>query len=91
MWLSPGFQILPTEQKAKIVWDHGTYLMCRCKDRYAITLHALEGHFIEIWLDAVARRVCILHSFQCTAQLEPYLDKLPLPEGLSCKDNRAVE
>jgi hypothetical protein len=91
MWLFPEVQILSVEQKAKIVWDHGTYLMCRCKDRYAITLHALEGHFIEIWLDAVERRVCILHSFRGTARLEPYLDKLPLPEGHSCKDSRAVE
>ncbi len=91
MWLFPEFQILSVEQKAKIVWDHGTYLMCRCKDRYAITLHEWGGHFIEIWLDAVEGRVCILHSFRGPAGLEPYLNKLPLPEWVSCKDSRAVE
>jgi hypothetical protein len=85
------YQTLSVDQKANLVWDHGTYLVCRCKDRYVITLHAMKGQFIEIWLDAVQKRVCMLYTFHHTDGLTPYLDKLPLPQGLSYKDSRAVE
>jgi hypothetical protein len=90
MWLSSEYQALPVEQKAEFVWEHGRYLMCRCKGRYAVTLHEWEGFFIEIWLDAVAQRVCMLFAFRRTDQLKPYLDKLPLPEGLHKANGRTV-
>ncbi len=91
MWLSPEYQALPVEQKAELVWEHGTYLMCRCQDRYVVTLHEWEGLFMEIWLDAVARRICLLLTFRHTGQLKPYLDKLPLPQGLQQAGSRRVE
>jgi hypothetical protein len=90
MWLSSEYQALPVEQKAEFVWEHGTYLMCRCKGRYVVTLHEWESFFIEIWLDAVAQRVCMLFTFHGTDRLKPYLDKLPLPEGLQQEDSRTV-
>jgi hypothetical protein len=90
MWISPDYQTLAVAQKAAFVWQHGTYLMCRCKGNYAITLHALAGYFIEVWLDATQKRVTMLYCFQRTDQLKPYLEKLPLP-ALSSTDNKTVE
>jgi hypothetical protein len=91
MWLSPAYQALPVEQKAEFVWEHGTYLMCRCKGCYVVTLHEFEGFFIEVWLNAVAQRVCMLFTFHRIDQLKPYLDKLALPQGLQQTDSRTVE
>ncbi len=91
MWNSPEYQSLPTGQKAEFVWQHGAYLMCRCKGNYVITLHALAGRFVEIWLDSSLKRVTMLYCFHRTDQLKPYLEKLPFPAALSCKDSEAVE
>jgi hypothetical protein len=82
------YQSLPTDQKADLVWQYGTYLACRCKDGYVISLHALEGHFIEIWSDASKGRTSMLFTFRHNGQLEPYLEKLSLPEEIQhWKDN----
>ncbi len=91
MWLSAEYQKLSLEQKAEIVWQRGTYLMCRCKSNYAVTLHEWEGQFIEIWLDATQKRVTLLFAFRQSASLQPYLEKLPLPEWLPLPDTTAAE
>ncbi len=90
MWISPEYQALPAGQKAEFVWQHGTYLMCRCKGNCAITLHELAGCFIEIWLDASQKRVTMLYCFHHTDQLKPYLEKLPLPAAFPGKDGKVT-
>jgi hypothetical protein len=78
----PEYTKLPTAQRAQYVWENGTYLLGRCKDRYVVTLHALEDRFVEIWLDGIRQRVEKVITFRSTDRLEPFLERIFLADSL---------
>lgn len=82
MKLPSEYRRLPLEQKARLVWEHGTYLLCRCEGQYAITLHAMENYFIEIWLDAVNHRLHKVSRLRHSYHIEPFLAKISLSDLL---------
>ena len=70
------FNVLPEDQKAQMVWNHGTFLTNKADGKKAVTLYSLSNFYVEIWYNQTENQITKIRSFNSVKQLSPYLDDM---------------
>lgn len=72
------FNILSIEDKAKLIWDKGTFLSNRKENDFGVNLYAFSYFYVEVWVSNDPIRIEDVKSFMSSDLLEPYLKSIIL-------------
>ncbi len=76
------FGKMPIDARAQYAWINGKFLMNR-EGRWTKTnLYALNGFFVEIWIDRGRNSITHITAFDDIGKLDSYLEDISL-KGLS--------
>ena len=72
------FNVLPENDKADVVWEHGKFLSNRNIEGHGINLYSLNDYYVEIWYDQGTNKTIKIRSFKSTNPLDPYLEEITM-------------
>ncbi len=69
------YNILPTKERATILWEEGVCLdLFRVEAGFKIILYALFSFYVEVWYDKDYNRIIKLRTFSSTGPLDAYFN-----------------
>lgn len=74
------FDSFSSDEQLQIIRDHGSYLMARRGRKGRIGLYHIGLLFVEVWYDPEDTYVKMIRGFACSTFLEPYLEKIQVPD-----------
>jgi hypothetical protein len=77
------FDVLPKDQKMRILWSDGNYIADRKVHYYSIVLYHLFSFYVEVWYASDLNEIDILAAFDDAGHLEPYLDMIDIDSVIS--------
>ena len=70
------FLLLPDNDKAALLYEHGVYIGKRKLGRSTVLLYQLEGFYAEVYYRQYRRHIERFGCFADTARLDPYLAQI---------------
>jgi hypothetical protein len=74
------FVLLPIDEQAQLVWEHGQYLISRQGQRTTANLYAVAAFYVEIWYDREQNSITAITCFDDVSKLDSYLKGISLDE-----------
>lgn len=75
------FNILNKDDKARILWNSGVFLMNRFENGYSINLYSLFDFYVEVWYLSQTNEIERLHTFKSLEKLQPFIERINLDLG----------
>jgi hypothetical protein len=74
------FDAFSFDEQLQIIRSRGTYLMTRRGRKGRISLYQVGPFYAEVWYDSEDTYVKLVRGFACATFLEPYLEKILVPD-----------
>ena len=74
------FDILESLQKIDLLADEGIMLAFRIEGSFQISLYQLDSFYAEVYFHTGQNTIRFIRSFEDTAQLNTYLEKIDISE-----------
>ncbi len=72
------FLQLPLLRREQLMWNHGTYLMSKYQERYALHLYSLFDFMIEVWYEVNRDKIKQITPVLDQEKIDIYLKELSL-------------
>ena len=76
-----AFKDLPQRQQTAYLAQHGHLLAEQRQDSFDLRLFACHDYFAEVWRVRDEEPILFIHIFQNLEYLNPYLEKIILPQN----------
>lgn len=74
------FNYLPGSERAELVWQHGRLLTTRDHMGCTVVLYKMPEFFAEVWYSPEDNQIALVHGFNSTELLEPYIASMNLDD-----------
>jgi len=73
------YNILSQDEKARILWDSGIFLLANRGSNLTFCLYSLFDFYVEVLYNHATNSIVKLQTFKSLQRLTPYLDLINLP------------
>lgn len=70
------FKQMPMLEQAEYTWSFGTFLLNKEYEDLSTRLYALDGFFVEVWIDYIS--LVHIKSFKSNSSIQKYLNEIKL-------------
>lgn len=73
------YKLLKDHDQYQELWQSGEHISERDEDEYRYVLYQMFSFYVELKYDKVENEIVAKKVFSTTTQLEPYLNKINIP------------
>lgn len=74
------FLKLSLRQREQLMWNHGTYLLSKYQERYALHLYSLFDYMIEVWYEVNQDKIKQITPVLDQQKIDVYLKEMSLKD-----------